>query len=336
MKEALFYKPEAGGVRCGLCNHRCLIPEGKRGLCGVRENVKGVLMALSYGKLIAENVDPIEKKPLYHFHPGSLSYSIATVGCNFRCDFCQNWDISQRSKGGGEIVGRSVAPKEVVDEALNNGCRSISYTYTEPTIFFEYAYDTSKLAVEKGLKNVFVSNGFTSIEALDMIRPFLHANNVDLKSFSDGFYRELCGGRLEPVLETLKWHVRNRVWLEITTLLIPGKNDSPGELKQIAGFIKDELGDYVPWHVSRFYPHYKMDRTPATPLESIHNAYKIGKDIGLKYVYTGNIRHENAENTYCPKCSELLVERYGFSVTRNTIKEGRCQKCGTQVEGVWS
>ncbi|MFH1126325.1 MAG: AmmeMemoRadiSam system radical SAM enzyme [Candidatus Altiarchaeota archaeon] len=336
MKEALFYGPEANSVRCSLCNHRCLIPIGRRGLCGVRENQNGRLMSLVYGKLIAENVDPIEKKPLFHFQPGSLSYSIATVGCNFRCEFCQNWDISQRGKEGGEIVGRIASPKEVVDAAIENGCKSISYTYTEPTIFFEYAHDTSVLAVGRGLRNVFVSNGYTTTEALDMIKPYLHANNVDLKSFSDKFYRELCGARLEPVLETLKWHVRNKVWLEVTTLVVPGKNDSKEELRQIAEFIKNELADWVPWHVSRFYPHYRMNDKMPTQLNSIHDAYKIGKETGLKYVYTGNIQHENAENTYCPKCSELLVERYGFNVTKNRVKDSKCSKCSERIEGVWS
>lgn len=332
----MFYKTEAGKVRCNLCNHHCLISDGKRGLCGVRENTKGKLMSLVYGKLIAENVDPIEKKPLYHFQPGSLSYSIATVGCNFRCDFCQNWEISQRGKNGGEVVGRSVMPEEVVESALNTGCKSIAYTYTEPTVFFEYAYDTSMLAVEKKLKNVFVSNGYTTIEALEKIKPYLHANNVDLKSFSDKFYREVCGARLEPVLETLKWHVKNKIWLEVTTLLVPGKNDSKEELTQIAEFIKNELAEWVPWHVSRFYPHYKMNDKPPTPIDSIHKAYKIGKEAGLKYVYTGNVQHENAENTYCPKCNELLIERLGFNVTKNRIKEGKCPKCDNSIEGVWS
>jgi len=336
MHEALFYKPEAGKVRCSLCNHHCLIAPGVRGICGVRENVDGKLMTLVYGKLIAENVDPIEKKPLYHFLPGSLSYSIATVGCNFRCEFCQNWEISQRGKNGGEIVGRNVRPEEVVSAALEAGCSSISYTYTEPTIFFEYAYDVAKLAVNKKLKNVFVSNGYTTLEALDTIKPYLHANNVDLKSFSDSFYQKICGARLEPVLETLKWHAKNKIWLEVTTLLIPGKNDSKEELRQIAEFIRNELGDFIPWHISRFYPHYKMNGEPPTPHQSIINAYKLGKEVGLKYVYTGNIPHENAENTYCPKCSELLIERFGFNVVKNKIKDGRCPNCAETIEGVWA
>ena len=335
MKEASFYTPESGKVRCGLCSHRCLIAEGRRGICGVRENQKGRLIALSYGKLIAENVDPIEKKPLYHFLPGTTAYSIATVGCNFRCLNCQNSDISQRSKDGGEIVGRTVSPEEAVKSAVEAGCSSIAYTYTEPTIFYEYAYDISRLAAEKGLKNVFVSNGYTTKEALDTIKPYLHANNVDLKSFSDSFYREVCGARLEPVLETLKWHVKNKVWLEVTTLLIPGRNDSKEELKEIADFIKDELGDYVPWHVSRFHPDYKMMDTPPTPISSIENAYHIGKEAGLKYVYTGNVPHEDAENTYCHKCGNLLLQRFGFNVTKNKIKDAKCPQCGEAVEGVW-
>ena len=331
----MLYSAEAGKVRCSLCAHRCLIGNGMRGICGVRENRGGVLYSLVYGKPCATHVDPIEKKPLFHFLPGSWSYSISTVGCNFRCLNCQNWDISQKSKGGGKMEGFEMSPEAVVDGAFQEGCKSISYTYTEPTVFMEYALDISKLAAEKGIKNVFVSNGFMTPESVEAIAPHLHADNIDLKSFSDKFYREVCGGRLEPVLETLKDMAKREIWIEVTTLIIPTLNDSKDELKQIAQFIKGELGDYVPWHVSRFHPDYKLDKLPSTPLQIIHDAYRIGKDAGLKYVYAGNISHEDAENTHCWKCGELLVERNVFTVLRKRIREGRCAKCGAGIEGVW-
>lgn len=239
MKEAMLYKKVDGKVKCSLCAHRCTIAEGKRGVCMVRENRKGKLYSLVYGKAIAAHVDPIEKKPLFHFLPGSLSFSIATIGCNFRCEHCQNWDISQKSKNGDEIIGTEINPEQIVQNALNNNCTSISYTYTEPTIFFEYAYDTGKLADEKGLKNNFVTNGFMTEEAIKKISPYLDAANVDLKSFSDSFYKKICGARLEPVLQSLKNMKKKGIWIEVTTLLIPTLNDSDDELRQIAEFIKN-------------------------------------------------------------------------------------------------
>lgn len=336
MHEAILYdKLEGGKVRCRLCPHNCTIGEGGRGICGVRENNGGILYSLVYGKLIASHVDPIEKKPLYHFLPGTCSYSISTAGCNLRCMHCQNWDISQRPKGGGDIGGREETPEKIVDAAVKAGCKSISYTYTEPTIFLEYALDTSKTAKKSGLYNVFVSNGFMSEDAINTIKPFLDADNVDLKSFSDKFYREVCGGRLEPILNTIKKLVKEKIWVEITTLVIPTLNDTEDEFRQIAEFIRDELGPEVPWHVSRFYPDYKLDSLPQTPIETIRRARDIGLDAGLKHVYAGNIPHENSENTYCPDCGQLLIERYGFSVTKNTITDGRCPNCTTKIKGVW-
>ncbi|MFH1386323.1 MAG: AmmeMemoRadiSam system radical SAM enzyme [bacterium] len=302
MREALFYRvqgPESR-VQCLLCPHNCLIADGKRGICGVRENQKGVLYSLVYGKVISAAIDPIEKKPLNHFLPGTRSYSIATVGCNFRCDFCQNFGISKATKGRkddetrgrwdeGGIGGIETTPEEIVKAAIDNDCQSISYTYTEPTIFFEFAYDCAKLANAKGLKNIFVTNGYSNPEPTKMIAPYLDAANIDLKSFSDDYYKKYCGGRLQPVLDTIKLMRNLKIWIELTTLIIPGLNDSNEELTEIASFIKNDLGDDVPWHVSAFYPTYKMLDRPATPRETVIKAKEIGLEAGLKYVYTGNI-----------------------------------------------
>lgn len=338
MKEAILYdKTDSGKVKCKACAHRCVIADGKRGICGVRENNNGVLYSMVYGKLVATNVDPIEKKPLFHFLPGTTSYSIATVGCNLRCGNCQNWDISQSPREGRGIVGVDASPEDVVGAAVDTGCESVSYTYTEPTVYIEFALDTMKIARKEKLGNVFVSNGYMTPESVNEVSGLLDADNVDLKSFNDKFYRENCGAALEPVLDTLKLLKKNGVWIEVTTLLIPGMNDSPKELKQIAGFIKEELGEAVPWHVSRFHPHYKMDKTPSTPLESIRKARQIGIEAGLKYVYAGNMPHEESENTYCPKCGKLLIERLGFDVLNNRVGgEGRCPYCKTKIAGIWN
>jgi len=335
VKEALLWEKSAALVRCRLCPHGCTIGEGRRGICGVRENRNGTLYSLVWGRPCAMHVDPIEKKPLYHFLPGSSSYSIATVGCNLRCRHCQNWQISQMPRNGGDITGEEVMPEKIVDGAVESGCTSISYTYTEPTVYMEYALDISRLAAARGLKNVFVSNGYMAEEALDLIAPHLHADNVDLKSFSESFYRDVCGGSLEPVLRTLKGLKRMGVWVEVTTLIIPTLNDSVDELRQIAEFIKGELADHVPWHVSRFHPDFELTGLPATDRLLLEKAVQVGKDAGLKYVYAGNLPHGSYENTYCPRCGKLLVERHGFAVSANRVGDGRCQHCRTSIEGVW-
>lgn len=286
MKEALLYKKLGQGkVQCNACNHCCVITENKRGICRVRENQKGTLYSLVYGKIIAGHIDPIEKKPLYHFLPGTFSYSIATVGCNFKCLHCQNADISQSP----DIVGENRTPEEIVDDAIKNNCPSISHTYTEPTIFVEFALDCMKLAHKNGLKNIWVSNGYMTKETLDLVGPYLDAINVDLKGFTEKFYQEICGARLQPVLDNLIEIKKRGIHLEITTLIIPGKNDSEKELEGIAEFIKKELGADTPWHVSRFFPQYKMMDIPPTPVEKIHQAVSIGKKAGLQYVHAGNI-----------------------------------------------
>jgi pyruvate formate lyase activating enzyme len=325
---------EGNKVQCSLCCHRCLISPGKRGICAVRENRDGTLYSLVYDKVIAQNIDPIEKKPLFHFQPGSMSYSIATPGCNFRCRHCQNADISQLPRDhGGVVLGEEVAPSAIVAAALKTRCTSISYTYTEPTIYFELAYETAHLAVEAGLKNVFVTNGYITPEALDVIRPYLHAANIDLKGFTDDFYKNICGARLQPVLDAIRLYKEFGIWIEITTLVIPGHNDSDEELKDIARFIRS-VGEDIPWHVTRFHPTYKLTDKPRTPLATLKRAQQIGFEAGLRYVYEGNIPGEG-EDTVCWSCKKRLVKRIGFSVEENKIKEGKCSYCSSVIDGVW-
>lgn len=304
MKRAvLFKKLKSGRVQCTACSHYCKIAEGKTGICGVRKNIKGTLNLLVYGKAIALNVDPIEKKPLYHFLPGSSILSLGTFGCNFKCDFCQNWDISQRTKEyknqktkelkNQEAIevfgwGQNLPPKDIVNTAIRNKIPSIAYTYNEPAVFIEYALDTAKLAHKAGLKNVFVSNGYQSPESRKLIMPYLDAINIDLKSFDNNFYQKICGATLKPVLESIIYYHTNKVHLEITTLVIPSQNDTSENLKQIANFIAS-VDKNIPWHISRFFPKYKMNRIEITPESTLKRAYKIGKRAKLKYVYIGNI-----------------------------------------------
>jgi len=335
IKEAMLYeKLEGGNVRCALCSHRCRIAPSKRGVCGVRENREGTLCTLVYGPVIAASVDPIEKKPIYHLYPGSESYSIAAVGCNFRCTFCQNHEISQMPRESGRITGREMTPREVVNDAINSTSKSISYTYTEPTIFFEFAHDTGRLAREKGLKNIFVTNGFMTQEALEAASGWLDAANVDLKSFRDDFYRRHCGARLDPVLQTLKGMKKRGIWVEVTTLIIPTLNDDEGELREIAEFVRS-LGDEVPWHVSRFHPRYKVQDLSPTPVKTIHRAIEIGLQAGLKHVYSGNVQGEGGESTQCGKCGHLLIGRQGYFITANNLRGSQCSRCGTVLAGIY-
>ncbi|HOP48821.1 MAG TPA: AmmeMemoRadiSam system radical SAM enzyme [Desulfobacteraceae bacterium] len=336
MKEAYLYeKLENKRVRCFLCSHKCLIKDGAKGICGVRENRSGILVSLVYDKIIASHCDPIEKKPLFHFLPGTSSYSIATAGCNFKCSFCQNSDISQLPSDYGRIMGKEMKPEQIVEEALNTRSATISYTYTEPTVYFELSLDTARYAVLKGLKNVFVSNGYMTEDCLKEIYPDLHAANIDLKAFSDEFYKQQCGGRLEPVLKTLETINKMGIWLEVTTLLIPGLNDSEEELKSIAGFLAN-LDPSIPWHISRFHPTYRLMNIPPTSAETIRRAREYGYEAGLKYVYTGNLPGDNGENTFCHECGEILIDRYGFYVTQNKIKNNRCPNCNAEIPGVWT
>ena len=335
MKEAMFYEalPDKG-VRCNLCDHHCQIHDGKHGICGVRENQGGRLMSLVYGKVIAEHIDPIEKKPLFHFLPGSTALSIGTVGCNFRCKFCQNFDISQYPHfHKGEIAGRNRTPSDIVDTAKASRCEAIAYTYTEPAIFYEFALDTAVLAHEEGIKNVFVSNGFMSPKAARHIAPYLDAANIDIKAFTNDFYKKLCAGRLEPVLETIRLLKALGVWVETTTLIIPGLNDGDEELRNIARFIK-EVGLEIPWHVTQFYPTYELLDRSRTPLETLRRARDMGLAEGLRYVYEGNAPGEGGEHTYCPSCGTVIIERHGVELIRNRLQEGKCPECGTAIDGV--
>ncbi|MCM0081662.1 AmmeMemoRadiSam system radical SAM enzyme [Geomonas sp. Red32] len=337
MKEALFYdKLEGGDVRCHLCRFHCLITPGRRGHCRVRENRDGTLYTLVYGRVVAEQVDPIEKKPLYHVLPGSRSYSIATVGCNFRCLHCQNYGISQPEEDRVAFSGEFVPPEQVVANAVAAGCQSISYTYTEPTIFFEYAYDIAVQAHAAGLKNIFVTNGYITDQALEAIAPYLDAANIDLKGYSEKFYREVAGATLSGVLDTIKKYKELGIWIELTTLIIPNRNDSPEELRQIASFIAGEIGAGTPWHVTQFYPTYRLLNEPRTPVATLRAARDIGQQAGLRYVYEGNVPGEGGENTYCPSCRALLVKRYGYLIEKNLLSHGSCSGCGFELDGIWS
>jgi pyruvate formate lyase activating enzyme len=335
MKSVRHQRPlESGRVLCFTCGHRCTISEGARGRCGVMENRNGVLVSLVYGRAVAMHVDPIEKKPFFHFLPGAEALSVATVGCNLTCLNCQNADISQMPRDTGRIEGVETPPEAIVRTAEESRIPVIAYTYTEPGIFFDYALDTALLAAEKGIRNVFVTNGFLSEESIRAAAPVLDAANVDLKAFKDDTYRNVCGGRLEPVLDAIRLLHGLGVWIEITTLVIPGLNDSDAELGAIAAFI-GSVHPGIPWHVSRFYPQYRMTDRQATPVETIRRARRIGLEAGLKHVYAGNVPGDEGENTSCPECGILLVERTGFRVRSNRIREGRCPDCGGTIPGVW-
>jgi len=323
-------------IECNLCGQACRIPSGQYGRCRVRLNVDGALVTTNYDSLVAMHVDPIEKKPLFHFLPGSRSLSIAAPGCNFQCDFCQNWRISQAPQTNSGPIGEAIDPGQIVSAAIGHDCASISYTYTEPTVFFELAYDTARLAHPAGLRNCFVSNGFMTPQAVEMIAPYLDAINVDLKSFRQRTYRTVMKASLAPVLECLKAVVHEGVWLEVTTLVVPGMNDSPQELGDIAEFIASELGVGVPWHVSRFHGDYNMQDKPATPLATLETACNLGAAAGLKYVYCGNVLNGHGQSTYCNSCGAMVIERVGFSVGGMHLQNGSCAKCGQQIDGIWA
>jgi len=337
MHEAQFYRREKEtGLICSLCNHACHIKNGQRGICGVRENRDGTLYSLVYGRLIAEHSDPIEKKPLFHFLPGSRSYSIATVGCNFSCLHCQNASISQYPHlHGGAIAGEEKTPEMIVAAARASGCTSISYTYVEPTIFYEFAHDCSTLARKQNLRNIFVSNGYMSPEAARQLAPVLDGINIDIKAFTDDFYKKICKARLQPVLDTVQLMVKLGVWVEVTTLIIPGLNDSEEELRNIARFIRD-IDPGIPWHVSAFYPTHLLTKPPPTPRDTLRRAREIGLGEGLHFVYEGNVAGEGGENSFCPSCGNELISRLGFAIQHNSMDGDRCGKCGQVIPGVWS
>ncbi len=327
-----------GKILCEACAQACVLGEGETGICGIRSVKNGALELAVYGLAAALNIDPVEKKPLYHFLPGSSTLSFGTVGCNLSCSFCQNADISQYPKEHpGAIKGHDAAPEQLVALALERGCESISYTYNEPAVFFEYAYDTAKLAHAKGLKNIFVTSGYETPKAIDTIAPYLDAMNIDLKAFSDDFYRSICGARLKPVLEAIRHAHAKGIWVEITTLLIPGLNDSNDELRQIAEFIAS-VSVNIPWHISGFYPQYKMQNRPRTPHATLQKAYAIGIAAGLRYCYVGNVADPEHTATYCPACHTPAIRRHGHlgEVVDTTLTSGRCPACGEALPGVWS
>jgi len=334
MNEALFYHRSGVEVICGLCMHQCRIKPGRRGICGVRENRDGTLISLVYGKISAEQIDPVEKKPLFHFLPGTLTYSISTTGCNFKCLHCQNHSLSQVDSAHGRAVYVRKSPKEIAQAALSGGCESISYTYVEPTVFFEFAYDCCLAAKDLALKNIFVSNGYMSHQAAGSLIPVLDAINVDIKSFRDDFYQKVCGARLAQVLENVRFFREQGVWVEVTTLLIPGLNDSDEEILDIAEFIVD-VDPEIPWHISGFRPMYRMlDRLPTHPAQLQH-AREIGLDAGVKHVYVGNVPDGRGECTRCDECHKTVIHRRGFIVIENGMKAGSCPSCGNRIAGIW-
>ena len=322
-----------GSVRCGVCAHRCLVRPDRTGICGVRENRDGVLVSTGYGAVAATGVDPIEKKPLFHVAPGTLAYSIATPGCPFHCSFCQNWEIAQAPRLGTTVPTRHMSPDSVVDAALDHDAASIAYTYVEPTVFLEYALDTARRARAAGLLNLFVTDGYATPEAIGLLAPVLDAANVDLKSFSDAFYRRRCGARLAPVLEALEAYHRAGTWLEVTTLVIPGENDDPGELRELAAWLVEHLGPETPWHVSRFFPAFRMLDVPPTPVATIQRAVEIGREAGLLHVYAGNAPQLGLEDTHCAGCGKVLIERHGYRVFNHLEADGSCPACERVLAG---
>jgi len=335
MKAALLYEQHGkeDKVKCLLCPHHCILGDNQVGICKVRQNIKGELFSLNYDRVAATHNDPIEKKPLYHFLPGSTSFSIATMGCNLQCTFCQNHSLS-RVEDSGCLYGEAIAPAQLVKSALRDHCQSISYTYTEPTIFFELMLETARLAKDSGIKNVMVTNGYMSSQALDMIAPYMDAANVDLKAFTENFYKKYCSARLAPVLDTIKAMKQKGIWVEVTTLLIPGLNSDREELKQLISFILS-VDKTIPWHVSRFYPQYKLTNIPPTDPGTIFAILETAKEMGLQYLYAGNISSGQWENTHCPQCNTPLIERHGYFTRVLDLSNGKCGSCGHPIAGVW-
>jgi pyruvate formate lyase activating enzyme len=334
LKEALFWKDAGEGrVQCFLCPRQCLILQGQRGFCRARKNIKGKLYAINYGRPVALHVDPIEKKPLFHVYPGTKSFSIATAGCNLRCKFCQNWEISQLDPESAKVA--FVSAQEIVKGAKESGSKTIAFTYTEPTIFYEYMLDIAKLAKEEGIPCVMHSAGFINEEPLRQLAKYLTAANIDLKGFSEKYYSSFCEGSLASVLNSLKVLKKEKVWIEITNLIIPTANDSDEDIYNLCLWIKDNLGPETPVHFSRFFPMYKLLDLSPTPLSTLVHAKEIGQKIGLHYVYIGNIPQSAGEDTICPVCGKLLVKRVGYAVLENNIVEGKCIFCGANISGVW-
>ena len=333
LKEALFYKKlKSKTIQCKLCPHECKLRPNQLGKCKVRRNIKGKLISENYGKLISSNPDYIQKKPFYHFLPNTLSYSIATVGCNLACQHCQNWQISQSAVN--DIPVQLSKPEEVIKDAIKTNCKSISYTYTEPTIQYEFMIDTAKLAKKNKLKNCIISNGFIREEPLKKLCKYIDAANIDLKAFNEEFYKKTCFGQLKPVLKSLRVLKKSKIHLEITNLIIPEKNDDLKEIEDMCKWIKTNLGENIPLHFSRFFPYYKSSNLSPTPIETLKKASEIAKKY-LNHIYLGNILLKEANNTYCPKCQKLLIERTQLDLVKNNLKKNKCPDCKTKIYGVW-
>ncbi len=322
-------------VKCVLCPRRCVINVGQRGLCTVRINKDGTLYTLGYGNPVAVHIDPIEKKPFFNVMPGESAFSIAVAGCNMRCLFCQNWQISQAKPD--EVTAYDMPPETIVSEAIKNNCKFIAYTYTEPTVFYEYMYDIARIARAKSVKNSMHTCGYINQEPLEELLKYMDAVNVDLKGFNEEFYQKMGAfAQLEPVLETIKTVKKAGVWLEITNLIIPTLNDDPKEIRSMCEWIKDNVGIDTPIHFSRFMPSFRLQNLPPTPVSKLEEAYGIAKEVGLNYVYIGNVPGHRGENTYCPKCKKIVVGRIGYRITENNIKDGKCKSCGERIAGIWS
>jgi len=333
LREAGYYEPFSNkSLQCFLCPNRCTIGPGQFGACKARKNIEGKLYSMVYGKTASVHVDPIEKKPFFHVLPGSKAFSVGTTGCNMRCAFCQNWEISQAFPE--DVPTKDASPQELVAQALASGSDSIAFTYTEPVIAYEYVLDTAKAAKDKGLRVVIVSNGYIEEEPLKELLKYVDAYKVDLKAFNGKFYKKFTGGYPEAVLNSLKIIKQSGVWLEIVTLLLPGENDGDAELRALARWIKENLGDSVPLHFSRFFPQYKVQNLPPTPPETLIRARRIAIEEGLKFVYTGNTAYPDGETTYCPRSGMKAIERQGYFVTQNNLKDGACPD-GEKIPGIW-
>jgi len=334
LKEAMFYEKLSGNrVQCQICPRRCVIPEGERGFCRNRENRGGTLYSLVYGKPCTVNMTVPEKGPLYHFIPGHKRLALATVSCNLRCKYCQNWQISQMSVE--EVSHYDLSPEEAVDLALREGAKSVSFTYTEPTAFYEYMYDIAKLAKERGLRTSIISNGFINPDPLRELLEVLDAVKIDLKGFSEEFYAEVSSACLEPVLTSLKTVKEAGVHLEIVNLVVPTLNDDPETIRAMCQWIVENLGEDVPLHFNRFFPNYRLTNLPPTPIVTLEMARQIALDVGLKYVYIGNVPGHEADNTYCPKCGKRLIRRAYLAILENNVVGGRCKFCGERIPGIW-
>jgi len=334
-KEAMYYKKiDEQTVQCDLCPRRCTLSDGQRGFCRAREPKGGTLYSLVYGLACSVHTDPIEKKPLFHFLPGTQAFSVATAGCNFRCKCCQNWSISQFPPE--DVQNENLMPQEIVNAAAGSGSPTIAYTYTEPSIFYEYMLDTAKLAKQRGIRSMYHSNGSLNPAPLEELVPYLDGANIDLKAFNQSFYTDICAGFLEPVLATLKILKQKGVWTEITVLVIPTLNDDPGQIKQMCAWIKENLGDEVPVHMSRFWPQYKLTSLPPTPVSTLEMARGIAQAAGIKYVYIGNVPGHEGESTYCPRCRKPVIKRQGYSILEMNLSKGTCKFCGYPIAGVWS